>query len=619
MNEPAAPRSQPTAKTNRRAFLRGTLGFASGTTLLAGTLATAWLAGLAVPATAAAAPAAPATMDEGDLRPGMKGYGLTVVRGTKVEKFQVEIIGVLQNALPRQSIILIRCAGLGLEHSGVVAGMSGSPIYVTDPQKGDLLVGALSYGFPFNKDPVAGVTPIADMLPELDRKLIAPPVNQKFIAPKAPAKAAAVHLPTGAEMVPVAVPLVFAGFHADVVEASRTELRELGFPFVQVATGGTGKRRKPSPAFEPGSAISLSLARGDMSISGIGTVTWVRGDRFIAFGHPFKGLGQVHLPIGNADIQWILASQASSFKMGNAMDDIGILDQDRQPAVSGRVGPRASMIPMKVVVHSRDRGDSQTWNVEITDQPLFMPLAASMVATNAVRVSEPIAENVALQMTLRFELDGGHAPIVLRDTVSGLSGMQSVGEVGSLVGLIAKALVYNGFERLRVSRIDAKFDVADERNLVFIESVRTQSEEVDVGQPIVIKVGLQRPNAESESATLTLPPLPRDLAGTTLTVQVGPEKAMMPEFPEPADIDDFLHFLRSQIPRSRLAAVITLPEPTLMVRGHRLVGLPLSARDELTGHQVSTRAGKDTLRTSIDLPWAVNGSATLKLRVRPTP
>lgn len=566
------------------------------------------------PALAAPPAGNPPSIAASELRTGMKGYGLTVIKGTKIEKFDVEVIGVLKNALPKQDMILIRCSGLGLEHSGVVAGMSGSPIYVST-DKGDLLVGALSYGFPFNKDPVAGVTPIADMLPELDRKLVPIPSNQRIL----PMQTARVHVPGAADMVPVGVPLTISGVHPEVVDSLRGELTSLGFEHVQVATGGSAPKAQKSTEvqkFEPGGAISLVLARGDMAISGIGTITWVKGDHFIAFGHPFKGLGQVHLPVGGADIQWILASQSSSFKMGTALEDFGVLDQDRQPAVAGRTGQRAQMVPFHVSVTNTDRHETSVWNVEVTDQPLFFPMAASMVIGNAVRTSEPIAENVALKMKLKFTIDGPYEPIVLEDTLTGLGGMASVGEINGVVNGVTKALVFNGFERLRVARVDAEFQVADDRNIVFLEGARAQSEEVEVGKPIAIHVDLQLANAGMKSATLTLPPLPAELAGTTLSVQIGAERGLPPESPEPGNIRDLVDFLRKQPPHNRLAAVVALPEPTLLMRGARLVGLPLGVRDELAGHQIQTRAGRQTLRTGVDLPWTINGSATLKLRVR---
>ena len=579
----------------------------------------------AVPLNPAATPApvgpAPPSIEPGELRPGMKGFGLTVVRGTAIERFDIEVIGVLNKALPKQDLVLIRCAGLNLEHSGIVAGMSGSPIYVTLPGRGDLLVGALSYGFQFNKDPVAGVTPISAMLPELDRKLLPPPANQRLV-PAPPPRQAAVRMPDGAEMQPVAVPLSFAGFHPDVLAWARPLWNDMGFPFLTTAAGGAmgaAKKGQPSLSFAPGGAVSLSLARGDVSISGVGTVTWVRGDRFIAFGHPFKGMGQVHLPVGGADVQWILSSQAQSFKMANPTEDAGVLDQDRQPAIAGRMGVRATMVPVRVQVASRDRKETQAWTVEVTDQPIFLPMAAAMVISNAVRVSEPIAEDVAMTMHLHVDLDGGHAPIDIDESISGLNGMAQVSEVAGLVQNVAKAIVFNGFERLRVAGMSATFEVADARNVAFVEWARAPGDEVEVGQPIPIRVGLQVANEAPTVVTLTLPPLPRALAGSDIQVQIGGEKAMPPEAPEPENIVDLLDFLRKQIPRSRLAAVVTLPEPTLMGRGWRLSGLPLHVRGELAGHPVQQRSGKDTLRTGKNLPWTLNGSASVKLHVRAVP
>jgi hypothetical protein len=562
-----------------------------------------------------------ATLAAADLVTGMKGYGLTVVKGTKVERFDIEIIGVLKKAMPQQDLILIRCAGLGLEHSGVVAGMSGSPIFVQHPQLGERLIGALSYGFPFNKDPVAGVTSILDMLPEFDRKLGPIPRNQQIAYANPP-----VNVPGVGDMLPVALPLTVAGVHPDVLAAMRPEWAALGFPHLSAAAGTGGSSDKQAPVrLEPGGSISVTLARGDISMSAIGTVTWVRGDRFVAFGHPFKGLGQLHLPVGSADVQWILASQQSSFKMANAFGDAGVLDQDRQPAVSGRMGPKAQMVPIDIVLTNRDRvqtsqnSGTEVWHVESTDQPMFFPLVVGMAMGTAVRVSEPIAENAAVTMVVRFDLPDGHAPVEITETMTGLQGSASVTDVSSLAQNAAKAIVFNGFERLRVERVSATLSLADDRNIAFLDSARTQSEEVDPEVPVAIQVTLQLANVGPQRVTLTLPPLPRELAGQTVTVQIGSEKAMPPELPEPANIRDYLNALRRQIPRNRLAAVLNLPEPTVLLRGVRLTQLPVGVRDELAGHTATYRTGKETLRTHVDTPWTLNGSLSIKLRVRQIP
>ncbi len=564
------------------------------------------------------APRAPKSLPSREIKPDMKGYGLTVMRGTKVERFKVKFIGVLHNKLPQQDMIMIRCSGLGLEHSGIIAGMSGSPIYVQHPTKGDLLVGALSYGFGFNKDPVAGVTPIADMLPELDRKRSPVPPTQR-IGQTRSRHAMQVNVPGvgRGELRPVAIPLGVAGFHPDVVAEINTTFGEHGFHVAQA--GGGGSSQKPSPPFEPGSAISLALARGDMSIAGVGTVTWVRGDRFIAFGHPFRGLGQVHLPIGGAHIVWVLASQSLSFKMGYPLRVSGVLDQDRQPAVAGRVGPKPNMIPIDIEVIGKQTQSKRKWHVDVTDQPFFFPLAVSMVVANAVRVSEPMIENASLKAKMIFELEGGRKPIVLTDHFLGLNGMARMSDARVLAQKVTKALVFNGFKRLRVTRIRARFEAAVDRPLAFLEAVRTPAQVVEVGDEPVVKIEFMQPNKGLRVVEMKLPKIPRDLAGETIKVWIGPERSRAPERAQPDDIEDLLDAIRSYIPRNRLAAVIALPDRSWMMRGQRLTDLPAGVLDELAGHNRKLKAGKETIRRTVDIPWIINGSRTITLKVKSQP
>ena len=494
--------------------------------------------------------------------------------------------------------------------------MSGSPVYVEDAEHGVRMVGALSYGFPFNKDPVAGVTPIAAMLPELDRKLKPLPETQRLAA--SPAKRTTqVRVPQlgNATMQPVALPFAVAGLHADALAMLRDEMAPLGFSAIAATSGGSASQ-KPTAPFEPGSAISLTLARGDVSISGVGTVTWVRGDRYIAFGHPFKGLGQIHLPVGGADVQWILASQANSFKMAVPTADIGTLDQDRQPAISGRMGPRAVMIPIQMSVKAADTGETRLWNVEVTDQPMFFPLATGVVIGNAVRVSEPVALDASLKMRLTFHLDGGYAPIVYEDHLIGLGGTAQMGEVQAKATAIAKALGHNGFKRVRVTRVEAAFVIEESRAIGFLESIRMPSTEVDVGEEVDLEMTFLRPNGVPEVIHMTLPPIPRELAGEKLVIKIGAEQTMAPERPEPARIEDILDYLRAQIPRNRLAAVIELPDKSVMFRGQRLTDLPVGVLDEISGHARATKTGKSTLRATKDMPWAIEGKASIQLMVR---
>lgn len=634
---------QPVSAPQRRVIRRrSTPAFAASALLALGLLVAA---GTSVPlaqaAPAANAPArkgAPTTIGSRDLRPGMKGHGLTVIRGQKIERFDIEVIGVLHNKLPHQDMILIRCAGLGLEHSGVVAGMSGSPVFVHDDKRGDLLVGAVAYAFPFNKDPVAGVTPIADMMPEMDRPLRKPPENQRIqgalaLPPRAPSATqaetlraiAAAQAPSQAKPVagvdtggmrPLAMPVSASGFDTKVLKAFADDLEQSGLGMVDTAAGGGAQIDMVSQPFEPGSAISLVLARGDMSLAGVGTVTWVRDDRFIAFGHPFQGVGQLHLPVGNAHVLWILASQMNSFKMAVPTSDIGVLDMDRQPAIAGRIGPRATWIPVDIRVRGLGVGTERTWKVDVVDQPRFLPMIASMVVANAFTVSEPVADAASVRLKLTVELEGGRPPMVIEDRFVSLDGSAQLGEVRALTMGLTKALVWNGFERLRVKAIHAEIDVDEGREIVFLDSARLPGETITVGKPVRLRLGFVKPNEGPKTVDITLPALPRDLAGEKVQVWFGPAAEKPPERPEPANIDDVLASVRDYQPHNRLAVVITLPDRSWSIRGERLTDLPMSTRSELSGHGRRVRNGHDSIRTTLDLPWTINGTGQMTLEVR---
>ncbi len=568
----------------------------------------------------------PPMLGSRDLRPGMKGYGLTVVRGQKIERFEIEVIGVLHNKLPDQDMILVRCAGLGLEHSGVVAGMSGSPVYVTDPKRGDLMIGAIAYAFPFNKDPIAGVTPIADMLPELDRPLRKIPENQRILPePKVRGRRAeAVPAPGAPRMVagvdvnglqPLAVPISASGFHPDVVRSFQSEFESAGLGPVSTAGGGDGfVDMKPRP-FEPGSAISLVIARGDMSLAGVGTVTWVRDDRFIAFGHPFQGVGQIHLPVGGAHVMWILASQVNSFKMAVPTSDIGVLDIDRQAAVAGRMGPKATWVPMQIRVRGKHIGTEKTWNVEVTDQPRFLPLAGAMVVANALKVSEPTADAASVKMKLTVELEG-REPIVIEDRFVSLDGTAQLMEVRGIAMGLLKAIVWNGFERLRPKALRCELEVDEARDLVFLESARIPGEKAYAGRPLKLRLGFVKPNEGHKTVDVTIPALPRELAGEKIQIWFGPAADRQPERHEPHDVDDILAAVRDYQPHDRLAVVIKLPDRSWMIRGARLTNLPVGVLDELDGHGRKVRRGHETIRVTKDLPWTINGSGSMTLEVR---
>ncbi|HEX9103844.1 MAG TPA: SpoIVB peptidase S55 domain-containing protein, partial [Polyangia bacterium] len=380
-----------------------------------------------------------------EIRAGMKGYGLTVFQGLKPERFDIRVISVLHNFLPKQDIILVQSDDPRLIHSGIVAGMSGSPIYIEGR-----LAGALSYGWHFAKDPIAGVTPIETMMAELKRPLrgrLATPVAEAAnerrtdgrrgldadgrrslddviasrretndrLAARAPllARLPLPPLPEGGEprLVRASVPLSLAGFGA----AAFAELTHALEPFHVVPLQGGGGAGRPNAAgptrFEDGGSIAVELIRGDVSAAGTGTVTRVEGDKVLAFGHPMFNVGEIYLPIASAEIHTFMSALSSSFKMASPLKEIGSLIQDRQSGIIGDTSQRADMIPVHVRVGGPNR-PVEDFHFEVVRHRFLTPMLASTVVANA---AQNAASDVAdATITVRSNLAvRGYKPLEL--------------------------------------------------------------------------------------------------------------------------------------------------------------------------------------------------------------
>ena len=323
----------------------------------------------------------------------MQGVGRTVFEGARVDEFGVRILGVLENAVgPRQSLILARLEGGPLAQTGVIAGMSGSPVYVDGK-----LIGAVAYAFPFGKEPIAGITPIADMIEAagsaapraastrlrpgsggslaapLDRASVAAALRRPLRA-LAPAAFRGEALPpgvAGASLSPVALPLVFSGFDADTFDWARGVFSAMGF--APVMGGGGGTAPGPLPDLTPGAAVGVSLVEGDLDLSVTGTITHIDGDRVYAFGHPFYNLGPTRFPLKKAWVYSIFPSLQVSWKIAAAQDAVGTMDQDRTTTISGRLGEGPRMIPVEVRLRS-PRASERTFRFRMVEDELFTPL-----------------------------------------------------------------------------------------------------------------------------------------------------------------------------------------------------------------------------------------------------
>jgi hypothetical protein len=313
-----------------------------------------------------------------EIKPGLRGTGHTVFNGSSIETFDVEVLGVLENIGPKQSVILAKLSGGPLTSTGVMQGMSGSPVYI-----GGKLAGAVAYSFPFSKEPIAGIRPIQEMLvsqpapPKPARVALAKPDGR--LLPEM--DRGAISAPGfGSGLMEIATPISFGGFTAHTLEHFAPQLRSLGFEPRQGTSSGSSSSRNvlgDTSQVRPGSMISVQLLSGDVSAGADGTVTYVDGKRIYAFGHRFLSAGTTELPFARAEVLALLPSVSSSFKISTAREWMGTITDDRSTAVAGELGKRASMIPVKLAVLHPERSGRTEYSVEMVKASRWSKIVSS--------------------------------------------------------------------------------------------------------------------------------------------------------------------------------------------------------------------------------------------------
>jgi len=313
-----------------------------------------------------------------EVRQGMKGFGKTVFQGTTIEQFGVEVLGVLKNFAPKQDMILVRLSGGPLERTGVIAGMSGSPVFIDGK-----LLGAVAFAFPFAKEPIAGVQPIQQMLDILDQKPgntpkvaqassgILPAESptafvfgqlqrlaegvpiQQLLLPQSLLSAGSFQSGTGTpSLMRIQTPLLVSGTSAAALQQFAPFFSAFGFTPVQAGGGGGAANLAPGSGskLEPGSSVNVELIRGDISWSANGTVTYVDGNKVYAFGHPNLTAGPTDVPMSAGYVISLLPNVQNSFKLAVPLDVVGAFQQDRSTGIAGTLGATSKMIPVSVML-----------------------------------------------------------------------------------------------------------------------------------------------------------------------------------------------------------------------------------------------------------------------------
>jgi|GEM_PF-1566580 len=417
-------------------------------------------------------------MDVSEIEPGMRGIGKTVFNQTKIEEFQVEIIDVMKNVSPRGDIILARLSGGsipgGLEKTGVIAGMSGSPVYINGK-----LIGALAYTWSFLKEPIAGITPIREILEiiDVDKQSKASPQNQQFKLTNS--KNNFRHIP---------LPLAISSSALFSCPEFSTELDDFlsGYGLLPVFVGGIGSDSMPIE-LEPGAAIGTVLIQGDMRVAAIGTLTYRDGDKILGLGHPIFLGGKVELPLIAGVIHSVMPSQALSFKMFSPTRPIGMITQDRASGIMGKIGKTTPMVPIKVAIQSQET--DTIYSYESIEHKNLLPILLNTIILNSIVARGNILGESTIKADMILKIKTDHRRVIkLSQMISGDA--SAIGIAVSLVDPIVR-LINNEFEKVKIEDIAIRLDIENKKRTTFIEKLVADKEKVKPGDSLEITIGLR--------------------------------------------------------------------------------------------------------------------------------
>jgi hypothetical protein len=544
-----------------------------------------------------------------DIRPGMHGVGRTVFSGNRIDEFQVEILGVLDNIGPKESLILARLSGGPLEHTGVMQGMSGSPVYIDGR-----LAGAVAMAFPFSKDPIAGIRPIEDMVRSgTPTAPSAPPPSQRARAdrpaPVALADRDVIHaLPkpqplfTGdARMIDIATPVSFGGFSRDTLEAFAPQLRALGLEPRQGITAGA--RIQPAmgnPAdLKPGSMISVQLMAGDLSVGADGTVTYIDGNRVYAFGHRFLAIGSTALPFARADVITLLPNINTSFKLSSAREWMGTINRDGDTALAGELGKRPGMVPVSIgTVRGGKRVDS--YQMQMVGDPLLSPLLIQMAVYSVIDSTERTVGAASIRVSGQIDFQNAPAPMRLNNMFAADNGAAL--QVSLNAAIPVAYVMQSGFEALRLKRVAFEIEAFDQKKQLNIDSVSVSRREVHPGDRVSLNVLLTGENGSETTRQVDyqvpIGAQPGPLYFTVAdagTANLTDFRQVLTSTPHsPAQLIGTVNNLH---PNNKAYVRVWRPDPAFQLEGVDMPSLPPSAALVLEGSQ-PTLAGISQVRNS---------------------
>jgi hypothetical protein len=570
------------------------------------------------------------TIPVDQIHPGMHGVAYTVFEGVKPEPMDLEVLGVLRNVNgPKGNIILIRLHGPKVEYTGVVAGMSGSPVYIDGK-----LAGALAFRIgEFSKEPIAGVTPIADMLEinALDKSpaeeaSAAKPVAA-IVAGKTAAPGDSSSLPGSVQdlanyLKPIETPLVFNGFSEEAVRQFAPQFAAAGIMPVMGA-GSVSEEKQPEP-LEAGSAVSAVLVRGDMDIAATCTVTYIDPQRLLACGHPLLQFGSVDIAMNKAQVLATLPSPLNAFKIVNTTERAGTFVQDRHTGVLGVFGKQPDMIPVTLTIHGG--GNTKEFHYEVLNNPRLSPVAIMATVFNALKGVNQYGEEITYRLNGSIDVKG-FPEVGLRNMFTPAeNGQPAAMAVALSLGERFGRIYDNPYNAPAVNSVKLDFDLVRERRWARLESARTDVTEARPGDQIIVETVLAPYRGERVVRQIPVK-IPTSASKGNLRILVSDGETLdrvnrsNPAFGRKLDLASTIALLNKEHTNNRLYVSLLEADPEARVADKVMPTLPISimnVMDGMRGNQEMIVSGEsnvdETATPSLD--YVVSGAQLLTVTIK---
>jgi len=581
-------------------------------------------------ASAAQAAQNPQTIPLSQIHAGMRGVAYTVFQGVKPEAMEVEVLGVLRNMNgPKGNVILVRLHGQKVEYTGVVAGMSGSPVYFDGK-----LAGALAFRIgEFSKEPIGGVTPIADMLeinaldgsPAEETTAVKPSVNAVAGKTAAPGEASA--LPASGQdfinyLKPIETPLVFNGFSEQAVRLFAGQFASAGIVPVMGA-GSVSDDKQPEP-LEPGSAVSAILVRGDMDIAATCTVTYVDAQRLLACGHPLLQFGSVDLPMNKAEVLATLPSPLNAFKIVNTTEAVGTFVQDRHTGILGVFDRKPQMIPVTLTIHSA--AGSKQLHYEVLNNPKLTPVALMVTVFNALHGVNEFGEEITYRLTGSIGVKG-FPEVTMRNMFAPTEGAQPAAMQAALsLGERFGRIYDNPYNAPAIAGVKLEFDLVRERRWARLESARTDVTEARPGEDIMLETVLAPYRGERIVRQIPVK-IPTSASKGTLRILVSDGDTLdrighgSPAFGRKLNLASTIALLNKEHSNNRVYVSLLEADPEARVADKVMPTLPISimnVMDGMRGNQEMIVSGESNVDETATAPldYVVSGAQLLTITVK---